>query len=327
MSEGEKILVLPDMKLLQKDEYGMWSLHKEPCSSMPDIKAAVQQFDRFYGICDNMTYVSVKGNCTDFTLPEQSPEADGWSMVTNDEGGFTAIAAFDGKVAVFTQNDLITLKGNELPFTLSYDADCGCYSQDAVAVCEGVLYFASRNGIMSYSKNTLKCISRSFEKGIDYSKVRLANVNGAIAVALNNGENVRIYEPASGQWSLLSVGGKNVFVTGTNLIVPNGEYSSLYKMTDSYGEFSFKVALENIGRRRIKSVTVTAEVGEGARLSLSDGKGGELFSISSSDGDTVSRTYYPRGAYFDYGELSFDGKGNVKLYGIFIEYECIRNVS
>ena len=260
-------------------------------------------------------------------MPEQDPLADGWMMVTTDVGGFTAIAAFDGKVAVFTQNSMLTIKGNELPFTLSQEADCGCYSQEAVAVCEGTLYFVSKNGIMSYSKNTLKCISRTFEKGIDYSKVKLAESNGAIIAAMNDGKKVRIYEPSSGQWSALSVCGDNILVTSRELIAPSGEYSGVYKISDMFGDFSFKVALKNIGRRRIKSITVTASVGVDSELILVDKQGIGLMNLSAPNGGIVSRTCYPRGVYFDHGILSFEGNGDVRLYGIFIEYENIHNVS
>ena len=328
MDEGEKILVLPDMRLI-KNKNGEWLLHEDANGNMPEMNAAVQQFDRLYGFWENTVYVSSKGDCTDYSFSEEENEtpSSAWSMVTTDTGGFTAIAAFDGKVAVFTQSSMLVIKGNELPFSLSQEADCGCYSQEAVAVCDGVLYFVSKNGIMSYGKNTLKCISYTFENEIDYSKVRLANINGAIVAALNDSQNVRIYEPSSGQWSFLSVSGENILLTERDLIVSNGGVSSIYKAFDEFGEFSFKVALGNVGRRRIKSITVTANVGVDSELCLYDRKGRVLMNISPENGGMMSRTCYPRGVYFDHGELAFSGSGDVKLYGIFIEYESIFNVS
>lgn len=323
---GEKMLILPEMRLLTYSG-GAWSLSEETGNTMPTMTAAVQQFDRLYGIYGSTLYASVKGDCTDFTLAQENePASGGWKTVTTDVGGFTAIAAFDGKVAVFTNKSMLTVRGTELPFTLSYVADCGCFSMDALAVCGGALYFVSENGVMRYSGGSLSRISDPLPRGTDYSMARLTAADGVLVMALGDIGELWFYEPLSSSWSRLSLRGESFAFAGDSVLV-SGDDTKVYRLFDEFGEFSFKVGLKNGGRRRVKSITLTADVGVDSELCLCDKNGDTLMSVYCPEHSPVSRTYHPRGIYIDHGELSFGGYGDVTLYEVRIEYMSVKNTA
>ena len=325
-SAGDKMLILPEMRLLTYSG-GAWSLSEDASDTMPTMSAAVQQFDRLYGIYGSTLYASVKGDCTDFTLAEENePASGGWKTVTTDVGGFTAIAALDGKVAVFTSKSMLTVRGTELPFTLSYVADCGCFSMDALTVCDGALYFISDKGVMRYSGSSLSRISDPLPRGTDYSMASLTVADGVLVMALGDVGELWFYEPSSKQWSRLSLCGDSLAFAGESVIV-SGEGTKVYQLFDEFGEFSFKLGLKNGGRRRVKSVTLTADVGVGSELCLCDKNGGTLMSVYCPEHSPVSRTYHPRGIYIDHGELSFSGCGDVTLYEVRIEYAGVKNMA
>ena len=64
------------MRFLEKSG-GVWQLSDK--TDMPTLTAAVQHFDRLYGICSDTLYVSEKGNFGGFEIPE-----------TEDKNGVTA---------------------------------------------------------------------------------------------------------------------------------------------------------------------------------------------------------------------------------------------
>jgi len=140
-SAGEKRLILPEMRLLTKSG-GKWGISSEK-ADMPNFYAAVQYLDRLFGICDDTVYASVMGKCNDFKETLDETPVGSWRMVTPDEGGFTAITAYGGKVVVFTAERMMTIRGNELPFVLSYVGEHGCVSGGALAALDGLLYFVS----------------------------------------------------------------------------------------------------------------------------------------------------------------------------------------
>ncbi|MBQ8837606.1 MAG: hypothetical protein IJ002_08920 [Clostridia bacterium] len=326
-SAGEKMLMLPEKRLLSRSG-GVWSLSEEACDTMPTFSAAVQQFDRLFGICDDTVYASVKGDCTDFTLAEENEPASGaWKMVTADIGGFTAIAAFGGRVAVFTEKTMMTVRGTELPFTLSHVADCGCISQDAVAVCDGALYFISEKGVMRYSGSSISRISDPLPRGTDYSMAKLTVADGVLVMSLGDLGQLWFYEPSSEQWSRLSLCGDSFTLAGDTVLIKSADCTRVYTLFDEFGEFSFVLGLCNRGRRRIKSITVTAEVGIDSELCLYDKNGNVLLSVYSPETSPVSRTYLARGVYADHGALRFGGSGDVTLYGVRIEYADVKNTA
>ena len=321
--KGEKILVMPDMRLLERSGRE-WGLSEAKSDTMPKLSAAVQYFSRLFGIYGDTVYASVSGDCSDFTeADENEPTSGAWHMVTEDAGGFTAITAFDGKVIVFTKQRMMTVRNVELPFALSQVGNCGCVSQEALASVGENLYFISQNGVMSYSGGGLKRIDGALPCGVDYSMASLTAANDTLVLYLGDRGEVWFYEEASGEWSRRGEKADGLYFAGeTALISTDGGYS-LYRLFDEFGDFSFKIAIANGGRRRIKSISVTASVGFDSELILVDGSGNPLMGIAYPENIAVTRTYYPRMMYTDSGVLSFIGRGECTLYRIRIEYASL----
>lgn len=322
-TSGEKMLVLPDMRLLS--ESGTWSLSSES-ADMPTLYAAVQYFDRLFGINGDTVYASAMGACTDFTESLDESASGSWRMVTSDIGGFTAICSFGGKVVVFTEQSMMTVRGNELPFTLSFVGEHGCVSQDALAALDGALYFVSREGVMCYNGSSVKKISDALPRGTDYSAAALTAENGTLVLSVCDGY-LWFYEPSSGEWSRRRFDvGELSFVSGMVIAKANGG-SLPYMLFDELGDFSFDIALANGGRRRIKSISVTASVGIDSELALIDENGNTLMCIYDTDNEVVTRTFLPRAFYIDHGKISFEGRGECVLYSLRIEYAPLACIS
>ena len=322
---GEKMLLLPDMRLLERTD-GRWTL-SEKSEKMPTLYAAVQYFDRLFGICGESLYASVLGECSNFTeATDNIPSSGGWQTVTGDDGGFTAITSFDGKVVVFTNNSMMTVRDTELPFTLSYVGDYGCISQEGLKAIGNSLYFVSTNGVMCYNGSSVKKISSALPQGIDYSMAKLTAALGMLILYLGDHGETWFYEESSGQWSRRRMSASELYFAGEGALIKEGKGYSFYRIFDEFGEFSFKIALSNSGRRKVKSISVTAKAGFDSELVLFCGEDA-LLGISYPEEQTVTRTYYPRMLYCDNVELSFAGYGDCTLYGIRIEYADVSNVA
>ncbi len=315
-SRGEKLLILPDMCLFSK-ENGEWSF-SERGHMFPKFSAAVQYFDRLFGINGDTVYASVAGMCTDFVETSDGWKRGAWRMVTSDEGGFTAITEFGGKVVVFTAESMMTVRGNELPFTLSFVGHFGCVSQDALTTLDGMLYFVSREGVMCYNGSSVKKISAALPRDVDFSRASLTSENGTLVLYIGD-FSLWFYEPSSEEWSRRKFDKTDVTFLGGTVLARGGAVSSLHRLFDDFGNFSFAVALENEGCRKIKSISVTASAGIDSELVLTDKNGRALMSIYDTDG-IVTRTFLPRAFYLDHGKIHFEGRGECTLYSIRIEY-------
>lgn len=320
-SSGEKLLLLPDMRLLVGSG-STWSL-EDRSDTIPTMTAAVQHFERLFGISGDRVYASVQGDCTDYTEAEDNLPSDaGWQAVTSDAGGFTAIASFDGKVIIFTESNMLTVRGIDLPFSISTVGSFGCKNQESVAVYDNWLYFISDSGILRYNGSRVENISGALPTALRYEDAKLTVVDGLIVVYLDDFYGLHIFDPASETWShyggddpvarLVGGGSSAVLLYDNHAFAP-------YRLFDETGEFSFSVEMCG-GRRRIRSISVTARLAPLAVLHLTDASGKELMCLDEIYDKTVTRTCLVRGMYQDDGALHFSGSGGVTLYGIRVTY-------
>ncbi len=310
---GTRLLVLPDMRLLVRSN-ARWKMSDEVCGWMPDIEKSVQLYDRLYAISGEKLYVSRKEYCTDFNTEDELKEGAPFEMSTADAGGFTAIAAFGGRVAVFTRKSMLTLRGSELPFTLSHEADCGCTG--SLATVSGKLCFVSENGIFQTGGGTPVCISGSLPKEVDYLAVTLSSFGGMLLASVPTLEKILVYNPASSAWSTLSLCGDVHAMIDDFVILREGGGFAVYRLFSDTGDFEFSVALENRGRKRLKSVAVTASAAPDSELCLYDDEGNVLLEIYAPSDVPVTKTVSLRREYIDHAKLRFGGFGDVTVYGI-----------
>lgn len=328
-SSGEKLLLLPDMRLLVGSD-SAWSL-AERSDTIPPMDAAVQHFERLFGISGDRVYASVAGDCTDYTEAVDDLPADGgWQAVTSDAGGFTAIASFDGKVIVFTAYSMMTVRGIDLPFALSTVGSFGCQNQESLAVYGGWLYFISESGILRYNGSRVENIGAALPQGLRYADATLTVTGGLVVVRLDDFYGLYIFDPASEAWSRCGgdepvsrlIGGGS----GLALFRENGA-AVPYALFGEEGDFSFSLALAGGGRRRVCSISVTARLAPMAVLRLTDASGRELLCMDEIYDKTVTRTCLVRGMYTDGDALHFSGSGDVTLYGVRITYAPMANAA
>lgn len=327
-SAGEKLLFLPDMRLLSSE--GTWALEAKS-ETIPLMEDAVQHFDRLFGYYGNTLYASVSGDCTDYTMAvDNLPATGGFSTVTSDEGGFTAITSFDGKVIAFTEKSMLTVSGRELPFSLSFEGAYGCRRRQALTVCGGYLYFASRGGIYRYNGSRVECISGVLPYGFEYEEARLTNYGGMVAVQLLEHDGLYIYNPESGSWTRqkeISVGATVPDGGGQYLFYSN-EANKLYRLFSDKGDFSFAVSHGGGERKRICSVTLCADIGDDGSIFLTDEHGNTLMTVDGIYGfygERVTRSCIMRNKYCDTGSIYFRGSGDVTLLYLRIEYMSLSN--
>ena len=327
-SSGEKLLLLPDMRLLVGSG-STWSL-QDRSDTMPSMSAAVQHFERLFGISGNRVYASVAGDCSDYTeAVDNLPSDGGWQAVTSDAGGFTAIASFDGKVIIFTESNMMTVRGVELPFSLSAVGAFGCQNQESLAVYGDWLYFISESGVLRYNGSRVESIGDALPRGLRYADATLAVIDGLVVVHLDDFYGLYGFDPASETWSccggekqvsrLVGAGSHTVLLYENGAAVP-------YHLFSEEGEFSFSVEM-NGGRRRIRSISVTARLAPTAVLRLADASGRELLCMDQIYDKTVTRTCLVRGMYQDDGALHFSGSGEATLYGVRVTYAPMANAA
>ncbi len=321
-SSGEKLLLLPDMQLLAGSG-DTWYL-EDPSDTMPYMYAAVQHFERLFGIRGDEIFASVAGDCTDYTEAEDNLPTDaGWHAVTSEAGGFTAITSFDGKVIIFTARSMMTVRGIDLPFSISMVGSFGCQNQESLAVCGEWLYFISESGILRYNGSRVECISDALPQGLRFADARLTAANGLVVVYLDDFQKLYFYDPASEAWSMREEEVVNVLFVGgesNRILSQKSSGAELYDLFGTEGSFSFSLILAGGGRRRICSISVTARLSPMAKLCFLDASSRELLYIDQIYDKTVTRTCLVRGMYTDGGVLRFSGSGNVTLYGIRVTY-------
>ena len=325
---GEKLLLLPDMRLLQRVDGG-WQL-APPSDSIPRMQAAAQHAERLFGIDGDRIYASAMGNCSDFTEAVQNLPADGaWQSVTADAGGFTALAPFDGKVVAFTRQSMITVRGSELPLTVAFEGSFGCNGPSALAAVGEWLYFVGAEGIFRYNGSRTEAIGRALPRGIRFAEAELCAANGFVLVHFPDFTGLYLFDPISESWSRICGGKQPQKLIGNApaVLFDEGRDSVPYLLFGEPGNFSFSVSLAGGGRRRVRSISVTARLSAGADLQIRDATGRLLFQLQTDRAKTCTRTCLVRGCYLQDGFLSFAGTGEVTLHRLRIGYLPIRSAA
>lgn len=315
---GEKLLLLPDMQILGRAD-GKPTL-TDVSGAVPKMTAAVQHFDRLFGIYGSHLYASAAGNCADFTeAADNLPATAAWHTVTPDGGGFTAILSFDGQVVVFTENSMLTVRGSALPFSLSYVGAYGCPSQDAAVTLGDWLYFATDGDILRYNGSRVESIGQGLPRDFVLADARLSVSDGRIAVRLIEFDGVYFYDPQSESWSTRRSAYPEAFAG--DILLSAGVP---YRMTAAYGDFSAAISLGCDTRRRITSLTLTAHLAPQSVLCVTDAAGNILLQMDEVYGDTVTRTAAVHTLYRESEPLLLRGSGEVILYGITLRYAPLR---
>ncbi|MBR5538433.1 MAG: hypothetical protein IKU61_00890 [Clostridia bacterium] len=325
-SSGEKLIFMPDMRLLSEKD-GVWKLEAKS-ETIPQMEKALCHFERLFGYCGDTLYVSAKGNCTDYTLADGNvPQTGAFSLTTADAGGFTDIVSFDGKVIAFTEKSMMIIEGDALPFSITYERAYGCISHRALTVCGGYMYFASYGGVYRYNGSSVECISHTLPYGFEYEAAMLTNYCGLVLAYFSEDDALYVFNPQSKQWTKQKETNTGVFFPdgGGKYVFYRNNGNKLYEFFSEKGDFSFAVSLGAGERKRICSVAVCAEAGFDGSLTLADAGGNALMRIDDAYEERVTRRCILHNKYIDAENIYFYGSGEVTLLSLRVEYMPVGN--
>ena len=308
-------LILPDMRFLSvtADGCALTSLGE----GLPAFSYAVQHFGRLFGITGDKLYASRVGDFTDFTPPQDpltDPEGPYFTAAVGDDGDYTALCSFGGKLLAFTARSVLTTAGQALPFTLSRVAAVGCAGASAVCVQAHGVYFISGTEVLCYNGRNLTAVSDRL--GLtDYSGATLACAGDLIVLCA--GGRLYFYDTKSKLWSARTASAGTCLCGGEGgaaLLAAAGG-TEIYRLFAAGGDFSFSLRTGAFRCRQITAVSVRAAIAPDASLSLTD-KSGVAVCTFTGDGGMQTYTARLRKHYATSDILRFCGRGDVRVYKI-----------
>ena len=219
---------------------------------------------------------------------------------------------------------MLTVRGQALPFELSYVGAYGCLSAEALAAQEKYLYFVSESGVMRYDGTHVAPLDAPLPAG-SYTGAELLCTGDLLLLYVPGQDGIFLYDIAGGGWSFRRTAGTVWTFPGDNresahfgsVALQNTESGSRpVRLFGTAGSFSAAIAVPFAGRRRLHAVSLTAALQSGAELSVCGADGRVLHSFAGTDGKV--RTYHAalRNVYLDSGTLRLAGSGSVRIFGI-----------
>lgn len=334
---SRRAVLFSEMLCLREGAGGNYIVDSLAEAGKPYLDAGVQHFGRLFGIMGAEIYATRDGTMTDYASPtvstdDSDPAAPWCDSAKGADAEFTAIASFGGKLIAFTKNSMLTVKGQALPFELSYIGAFGCIAQEALTASGKYLYFVSQQGVMRYDGSRVMPLKAPLRQG-GYTGAALTAVGDLILLYIPGSKGLYLYDTGSESWSFRIEG------DGVELLFPgNTEESDSfadiyfrnagdgwrpYRLFGAPSVFGFSTVSRFDGRRKLAAVSVTASLEIGAKLEL-HGASGRVLHTFIGGGDGVC-TYHAalRNAYLDDGVLTFSGNGNAKIYGISMLYDKV----
>lgn len=276
----KQLLVFPD-KLrigLDGDEWQVSDM--EESSSIPDLERACVHLSRLFGTGEDRIWVSAYNEPENFELDTATDygAASAWASTlqsnTRADSPISAPVLYDGQLLCFKRNFCHAINNNKNPFRVA-DLFCrGAISAEAIAEAGGRLYFVSDDGIYAYGGGSPERISDPL--GLrDYGGALLCGAGDTCYIYLPSAHAIYTYSAAVGFGRLaLPDGLRPIALAATD----EGAYAlseegALWRLSgEQYGEYCFESAYLTLGFDtpwRIESVSVTAELGVGAHLTVS----------------------------------------------------------
>ena len=332
---SRRAVLFSEMLSLRQGTDGAYIVESLAAADRPYLDAGVQHFGRLFGFTGAEIYATRDGTIADYASPtvstdESDPAAPWCDSAKGADAEFTAIASFGGKILAFTKNSMLTVKGQALPFELSYVGAFGCLSQEALAAQGKYLDFVSQGGVMRYDGSRVLPLDAPLPSR-DFAGAALTVADDLVLLYVPNCGGLYLYDTVSESWSfrpegddvaLLFPGNTDESDSFTDIYFRNtGEGWRPFRLFGAPSVFTFSAASRFVGRRRLAAVSVTASLAAGAKLELRGASGRVLHSFTGG-GEGV-RTYHAalRNVYFDDSKLSFSGSGKVRIYGISVLYD------
>jgi hypothetical protein len=298
---------------------------------------------RLFGARDSVVVCSSAGTFKDWTCdtPEASDAAGltlggydathAWYSTTQantqSTGDITAITAYDGHPIIFKDDYMHQINNNKNPFRIQDIVAVGCVSARSVCELDGVLYFASRDGIYRYGGGYPSCISEPLNCSEYGANVVCGAYDGVLYVynpMISSKARIYTYCPANGLWAAIeNPHGKDIIAFATNEL---GVHSidadgTVYRLPKDDGSedhadwfvTSDRMFFGSAGDKRLHSLEVVAK-GEniGFCIVRDDTTPITITAKELSGVDTVR--YLIRKTDSVYNKLRLSGDGEIKVF-------------
>lgn len=300
-----KLLIFPDrvsMDFRPSASFSPASLGQ----TYPDILYATVYGSRVFGVDESLVYASSYNDYANWDLDtaDETSSANAWVSMSQSnvkaDGEFTGIYTYDNHVVLFKKDFMQLVYNNKNPFRI---VDVGSYGLDnpnAVSESNGVMYFASKDGVYAFTGGTPKVMSSSL--GLqNYAGAVLGGYKDSLYCQIGN----TVYRLKNGIWSgSTTYSNVKQFASNENglygllqngdivMIRSSGENSIDTDSSDTsfdpddYGDWWFETDLMFAGRlniRRAKKITLLCEIWRGSSVSAYLLKNGERFNPSTSE--------------------------------------------
>ena len=274
-------------------------------STYPNLHMASVYGSRVFGVDSNLVYASSYNDYANWDLDtaDDTSAAHAWVSMSQSnvkaDGEFTGIYTYDNHVVLFKKDFMQLVYNNKNPFRIVDVGSYGADNQYAIAETNGVLYFASQDGVYAFGGGTPKLMSASL--GLqDYTGSVLGGYKDSLYCQIGN----TLYRLKNGTWSGSDVtspvkqfayndnglygmlsNGDIVMIRSADDAEQDADSSDTSFNPDDYGDWWFETDLMFAGRldvRRAKKITLLAEIWHGSTVSAYLLKDGERFDPSTS---------------------------------------------
>lgn len=298
-----KILIFPDRYSMDFNVSADFS----PASlgnTYPDIRYATVYGSRVFGADEDRIYASGFNDYANWDLDtaDDVSDAHAWVSLSQSnvraDGEITGVWTYDNHVVIFKKDFLQLVYNNKNPFRLVDVTSYGADSSRGICECGGVLYFASPDGVYSFTGGMPKNVGG--ELGIsDFRGAVMGSVGDRVYLSVRG----ELYRLRRGAWSMVdeqipviqfaaSEGGLYALcVDGRILLVDDGgemsENADISDIdSDAYGEWWFETDLmtgRSLDIRRAKKLTLLCDFARGGTLTAYLLRDGEVFDIHTSE--------------------------------------------
>mgnify|MGYP004643288659 CR=1 FL=1 len=323
-------------------------------SGMPKITYPCNFQSRLFGVNENLVFASGYNDYSNWAMDVEETNPDNaWMSSTQSnikaDGDFTAIVSYGGHVLCFRENFMQEIYNTKNPFRVIDIGEYGCLSQKSVCEVNGILYFASQNGIYAYNGSKVSSIGYEI-KADTIKKAILGSELSTLFVYMvgkNNDEHLYTYDTLIGAWSerSLTLSGSEAFGGVAKSFVPRSftkmndkiymitEAEEIYCLSsdeynlDWYFETDF-ITAKTVDIKHIRKMQILADVASNASFKVFALYDDEVFNentshlLFNSDGKTgqFPIRVKPR-TTANYGfKLHVKGTGYVKLYELELHF-------
>lgn len=210
----------------------------------PDFVDVTVYKDRVFGCRKKQVRACACGDVIDWNQNATPEDIGSRSYLKNFavNSEFTACTTYKNRVIFFNDSEMFELSGSDSDdFDMVKIANIGCVNRQSVCEIDGVLYFVSREGVMSYTGTAPKKISASIDDAPIRTEAGYDSVIGGASGVLRasfdgrSGKKMYVYDIEKNTWAVeddikvLSIVGRNgetYFVTETEVLSADARYQN-----------------------------------------------------------------------------------------------------